>query len=244
MKIKPYLFILLFLLFKYTPAPCQVMDSLFDSTAITITKPSQAKENVVFSDDKLKYDHKIKDTKGFFDELLEWLSEKLFGKKDYNTVSSVREIIIWTIIIVSVIIIIWLLSRSELAGLIKPKAKATAFNFTDITDDLTQINFDNKINEALKTNDLRLAIRWNYLKVLFVLDKNGIIVFAPYKTNIDYSNDLLTKSTREGEKKLHSGFMRLSRIYEYVWYGQFSINENDYQNYAAEFEEYQKQLNV
>lgn len=171
------------------------------------------------------------------EKFLEWLAEMLFGQAGYDNVNTARQILIWSIIILSIVIIVWLLSRSELASLVKPKSKATAFNFSDVTEDLATINFDQKINEAEKQSDYRLAIRWHYLKILFILDKNGLISFASFKTNIDYSNELKAK-------EYHSGFIKLSRIYEYVWYGQFELNEAWYLSNASEFKTIEKQLNV
>jgi len=148
-----------------------------------------------------------------------------------------RQIIIWTIVIAAISILIWLLSKSELVSLIRPKPKTTSFNFNDITEDLSAINFEHKIAEALKGNDYRLAIRWHYLKILFILDKKQMIRFLPFKTNIDYGNELRGKH-------FFSEFVKLSRTYEYVWYGQFLLNDVNYKNNALEFETIEKQINV
>lgn len=215
----------------------QVQTDIQDTTSITIIQPSKEKEKEIFSDSKLNYKHEVVAKKGMIEKFLEWLAEILFGKAGYDNVNTARQILIWSIIILSIVIIVWLLSRSELVSLVKPKSKATAFNFSDVTEDLGTINFDQKINEAEKQSDYRLAIRWHYLKILFVLDKKGLISFASFKTNIDYSNELKGKA-------YHPGFIKLSRIYEYVWYGQFELNEASYQSNASEFKTIEKQLNV
>lgn len=208
-----------------------------DSAEIKKYAPSKEAEEKVFSDPKLKYDHKVVAAKGIFDKLLEWLSKKLFGNASYDNISSARSIIIWTIVVIAVIVIIWLLSKSEMGSLIRPKPKATAFSFSDITEDLDTINFDTKIKEAASNGDYRLAIRWHYLKMLFLLDKKGLISFAPFKTNIDYTNELKNK-------KFTEGFVKFSRIYEYVWYGQFTLNEITYKGNASDFETFEKEINV
>lgn len=210
---------------------------MFDSTAVEQLTPSKEKEASVFSDPLLKYQHQVVETKGIFEKFLEWLSERLFGKVSYDNIDDARTLVIWTIVIISVIIIIWLLSKSEIVGLVKPKAKATAFSFSDITEDLNTINFDVKIKEAAKENDYRLAIRWHYLKMLYILDKNEFIIFAPFKTNIDYNNELKGKKASEG-------FAKFSRIYEYVWYGQFELNQHSYAEHAIDFETFNGEINV
>ncbi|MCE3227007.1 MAG: hypothetical protein K0S32_1558 [Bacteroidetes bacterium] len=201
-------------------------------------RPSDAAEKKLQEDSKLQYNHKVGVTgKGFFQKLLEWLSEKFFDNVEYDSIDITRRIIIWTLIIISVVIVIWLLLKSDMVGLIRPKAKAASFNFSDVTEDLDSINFNQRINDALTNNDYRLALRWQYLKVLYLLDKKQLIVFAPFKTNIDYKNELKNKNLQEK-------FMSLSRTYEYVWYGQFAFNSTLYNNSAAEFESIEKEINV
>lgn len=165
------------------------------------------------------------------------MADWLFGKAGFNNVNLTRKIIIWIVIIVSFAIIIWLLSKTQLVSLIKPKPKAIAFNFTDLTEDLNTVNFEQKISEALKFNDFRTAVRWHYLKILFLLDKKQLIVFAPFKTNIDYTYELKNDTYKTSYKKL-------SRIYEYIWYGQFDINQSSYTDNANEFKNFEQQLNV
>ncbi|MDX2173993.1 MAG: hypothetical protein SFY56_12795 [Bacteroidota bacterium] len=165
------------------------------------------------------------------------MSDWLFGKAGYDNVERTRKIVIWTVILVSFGIIIWLLSKTQLVSLIKPKPKATSFNFTDLTEDLNTINFEKKINEALKLNDYRLAVRWHYLKILFLMDKKLLITFAPFKTNVDYGYELKNETVK-------ANFKKLSRIYEYVWYGQFVIDHKNYLDNADEFKKFEEDLNV
>ncbi|MGZ3900124.1 MAG: hypothetical protein ACXVNQ_07100 [Bacteroidia bacterium] len=209
-----------------------------DTAEIKTLRPSKEKEREIFSDSKLNYKKDIIAKKGIFERFLEWLAEKLFGKAGYDNISTARTIIIWTIVIISLGIIIWLLSRSELISLTRTKAKSTSFNFTDITEDLDTINFNQKIKDALSGQDYRLAIRWHYLKMLYIYDKKRLIVFAPFKTNIDYGNEL------RGKEEQHKEFLKLSRIYEYVWYGQFTLHEESYSSNALEIESAIKKLDV
>ncbi|MCW3076828.1 MAG: hypothetical protein JWO32_1437 [Bacteroidetes bacterium] len=200
-------------------------------------EPGPEKEKKVFSDPKLNYKRDTIKKKGFFEDLLEWLAEKIFGRAGYNNISMARTLIIWAIVLLSVLIIIRLLSKSELSGLIKTRTKGTTFNFTDITEDLHEINFDEKIKQLVLMADYRGAIRWHYLKMLFVFDKKGIISFAPHKTNIDYSYELKGKQT-------YNDFKKLSRIYDYVWYGQFNLTEETYIKNAEIFKTVENQINV
>lgn len=210
---------------------------LFDSSNIRLKTPSAEKEEKVFSDPRLRYEHKAVAQHNFMARFLDWLAETLFGKASSDTIASARTILIWAFIIVALLIVAWLLFRSDIVGLTRSKSRSTVFNFTDVTEDLGSINFDNEINKATSGNDYRLAIRWHYLKLLYLLDQKQLIVFAPYKTNIDYSNELRGKT-------VHAEFIRLSRVYDYIWYGQFKITSENYNGYAQEFKTFETQVNV
>jgi len=218
-----------------------------DSTEIKLIKPSKEKEEAVFSDSKLKYENKGVDGKGIFQRFLEWLAELIFGNSNSKNTRIARDIIIWTIIIIAFAVIIRLLFKTQLISLVRPKTKATAFNFTDITEDLNTIDFEKKISEALLQSDYRLAIRWRYLKILFMLDKKNLITFAPFKTNLDYYHELSKSNSKINELKennFHTSFTKLSRIYEYAWYGQFILKETDYGNNASDFITFEKQISA
>jgi len=105
-----------------------------------------------------------------------------------------------------------------------------AFNFSELAEDLNTIDFDKMIQDAVKNENYRLAIRWHYLKTLYVLDKRQLITFVPYKTNFDYRRELTGKSVQ-------NHFNRLSWIYERVWYGEFNIKQSDYPKFESEFKE-------
>lgn len=216
------------------PANAQLQ---IDSGKIETLIPSKENEEKIFADPKLKYKNSATAEKGIIERFLEWLAEKLFGNAGFDNVITARKIIIWSVSLLALGLLIWLLSRSELVSLIKPKPKATAFNFMDVTEDLDKINFEEKIKAALLDADYRLAIRWHYLKILFLLDKAKLIEFAAYKTNIDYRYELKSKQHQHA-------FIRLSYIYEHVWYGQFIIGITDYKEKETEFNNFEKELSV
>jgi len=211
--------------------------ALRDTSTFTVLKPSAAKEQEVFSDSRLKYKQHVKAGPGAMESLMQALSRLLFDDASAENLIFTRQLIIWTVVIISLLIIVRLLTKSQFGRLTRTTPKLTGFNFNDITEDLSAINYGQRIEEALRTNNYRLAIRWHYLEMLYFLDKKQLIVFAPYKTNIDYRYELKTKTVQ-------GLFTALSRIYDYVWYGQFVISENDYLDNAGIFQTLKKELNV
>ena len=199
--------------------------------------PDSLSEKKVFSDDKLQYNLNTKYEPGIFERFINWLSDLIFGDNNYDNINLTRKIIIWAVILASLAAIIWILLKSDLSKLIIPKSKLTTFNFSELTEDLSSINFDKMIDEACVAEDYRTAIRWHYLKSLYLLEKANYLVFQPSKTNIDYQTDL--KKTN-----LVKEFADISRIYDYVWYGKFIVNQSKYTNLKKDFTSFENQLHV
>lgn len=233
-------FILYFLLtlnvFSYKASDTTEVASI-DSSELKLIRPDSLLEKKVFADPKMKYDRDLKYEPGLLDRFMDWLSELIFGNNNNENIEFTGTLIIWAVIIFCVILVVWLLWRSDLSRLVRPESKLTTFNFSEITDDLSTINFDKMINEAVNNNDFRTAVRWNYLKCLFLLEKGGHLMFQPAKTNIDYQYDL-KKSNFLAE------FMAVSRIYDYVWYGKFTVDQTKYTDLKKEFSSFEAHLNV
>lgn len=191
----------------------------------------------MFADPKMKYDRDVEYEPGLMDRFMDWLSELIFGDNNNENIEFTRTLIIWAVIIFCVILVVWLLWRSDLSRLVRPESKLTTFNFSEITDDLSTINFDKMIEDAVKNSDFRTAIRWNYLKCLFLLEKGGHLMFQPAKTNIDYQNDLKRSN-------FLNEFKAVSRIYDHIWYGKFTVDQTKYTELKKEFLSFETHLNV
>jgi hypothetical protein len=215
----------------------QQQEVKLDSSVILLKQPTIEKEKEIFSDPKLNYKQSIDKKPGLLEEFWEWLLKKLFGKATFKQRMQAEDLLYWLIIIAAIIIMIYLLRKSELVSLIKPKSKGLAFNFNDITEDLNTIDFDARIKKAENENDYRTAVRWHYLKALAVLDKKEIIAFANYKTNFNYLYEIKNES-------LQNGFKEISKIYEYLWYGEFEADDKKYKDYVTTFNQFTIQLNV
>ncbi|WHT39341.1 hypothetical protein QNH98_01090 [Myroides sp. mNGS23_01] len=89
------------------------------------------------------------------------------------------------------------------------------------TEDFKTTNFELLVADALKQQQYRLAIRLYYLWLLQRLQEQGKIIWAPEKTNADYSYEL--KEEREREE-----FTYLSYLYNNIWYGEYELTSEDF----------------
>lgn len=85
-------------------------------------------------------------------------------------------------------------------------------------EDIHMINFEKMIRDSKNNNDYRLAIRYYYLWLLKRLTDKTVIEWDIEKTNSDYLYEI-------SDLKLRKDFAYLSYIYDYSWYGEFTLDE-------------------
>lgn len=93
------------------------------------------------------------------------------------------------------------------------------------------------IQKALEENNYRLAIRYYYLLILKQMSEKELIDWQMQKTNDDYINEL-------GEEELKRPFSHITKLYDYIWYGDFPIDEAKYLKAESKFSSLQKTLDV
>ncbi len=96
-------------------------------------------------------------------------------------------------------------------------------------------NWEALLQKALSSQDLRLAVRYRYMWLLQILQRNEQIQYSSDKTNCEYYTELK-------EAKYKQTFRQLSRQYEYVWYGNFSMSPDAFAEYGQVFDNIRKQL--
>lgn len=92
------------------------------------------------------------------------------------------------------------------------------------------------IQKALTEKNYRLAVRYYYLFILQLMTEKELIVWELQKTNDDYLNEIK-------EQDLKQPFTTITRLYDYIWYGNFDIDEAKYSRAEAIFSSLQKMVN-
>ena len=85
------------------------------------------------------------------------------------------------------------------------------------------------INQAIDQKNYRLAIRFYYLNIIKQLEDNELIIWEQQKTNEDYIQEI-------SKENIKLSFKDLTRLYDFVWYGNFEIDESKFVKVAANFE--------
>ncbi len=87
---------------------------------------------------------------------------------------------------------------------------------------------DRLIKEAENQYNYRLALRLQFLKIFKKMMENQFIQYKKDKTNYDYYNEIETPD-------LKKYFKKISRWYDYVWYGEYYIDQPVYRKALLEF---------
>ncbi len=77
------------------------------------------------------------------------------------------------------------------------------------------------IHQALQQRDYRLALRYSYLLMLKTLQDKELIEYQHEKTNQEYQKEI--ESPEIGRQ-----FNRATHLYDFVWYGDFPMNQGQY----------------
>lgn len=114
-------------------------------------------------------------------------------------------------------------------------SKKNTLNLQDelLDEDIHEINFSEKIEIAEKAADYRSAIRYYFLFVLKTLTDKKQIEWNPEKTNKDYIKEL-------SHEEVQADFRKVARIFDYVWYGEFSLDQKQYSELRKNFEKLTK----
>ncbi len=98
-----------------------------------------------------------------------------------------------------------------------------------VAESIFEIDYAADIAKAAAAGDYRAAIRLHYLQALHALVNEGQLVFKEDYTNSQYLAQL-AQSPRYG------AFKKLTRFFEFAWYGKMDVSPRAYQNIAADFE--------
>lgn len=178
-----------------------------------------------YSDSEFVYEQKLTE-KSAWTRFLEWLSywiSRIFSFGNNGASLSVLEIIVKIIAFGIIIFVIYLIVKAimndEGRWVFGKSSDKKVINYDEIEKNLQLVDFEKLIKEALKSGENRLAIRYHYLWLLKKMAAKEIIEWDVEKTNSDYIYEI--KSA-----KLKEEFTYLSYLYNYIWYGEFQLEEN------------------
>jgi len=118
-------------------------------------------------------------------------------------------------------------------SIISGKTNTPTVRLTEDEDLIKSEDLPNLIKNAVAQKNYRLAVRYYYLLILQKLSNSEIIDWQQQKTNKDYIREIESAPLKQ---KFTSG----TYLYDFVWYGNFELNESEFAKAEYQFNELTK----
>lgn len=123
----------------------------------------------------------------------------------------------------------------NLLGIFRKKSTSAPIPYSEFFEDINAIDFDKEIENAIAKANYRFAVRLLYLKCLKRLSDAGLIDWQIDKTNNAYISELKNQQQQDA-------FRMLTLQFEYVWYGEFLIDQQAFKTIDSSFRDFNKQV--
>ncbi len=137
--------------------------------------------------------------------------------------------------IIALLYLVMKLLGMDAVSVFSRKSRTVDIAFTEHTENIHAIDFATELQKAIETGNYRLAVRLLYLDCLKKLSDSGLIRWQPAKTNAAYVAEL-------NEGTVQKAFKRLTRQFEYIWYGDFGINRQHFTQLHEAFQQFDEGL--
>ena len=225
---------LYFFLFKFS-GTAQVKR---DTIALTEDKGSNLvlrslDQNITQKYQGKDFNYEVKDgeSQNLLARFLNWLMNGLKDVFGIDIPPGIAQLLEYIIYFLMGALAIYLLVRfltGESASAIFRK-KATSFANINLAEEhIESLDLEVLITDAINQKNYRLAIRYQYLKVLKTLSQQQIIEWHYEKTNRDYEKEIKIQET-------NLLFRDVSYLYDHIWYGEQEIDEHKYRTALLKF---------
>nr|WP_121269663.1 hypothetical protein [Pedobacter schmidteae] len=196
--------------------PTKKIELKNDSAAVVLRTFDQQKIKEYHLEKAFRYDEVVP-VNNWWGRFWRWFWELIDGmltNKYSGGVIKYLVILIAAALVIFVVIKLIGLDLKIFAG----KAKAIDVPYQESVENIHEINFNDAIAKAVAEGNYRLAVRLLYLHSLKLLNDKEIIYWQPEKTNQAYVSEIT-------ETEMKRQFTVLTLQFEYIWYGDFSIDK-------------------
>lgn len=206
-------------------------DSLLKIAPIDTTRvaerPFTANFAQKYTDDDFDYENGG-GGKSFLRKIREWINNLLRhllgldNLRNFNKWSNVFINILYAIIFLAVVyVVVRLVMNRRGRWFFEKKNQPVEVNLDNVEEHIHEADFEAMIRETEQAGNARQSIRLYYLWLLKTFADKGFIEWNPEKTNSDYARELKDENRK-------ADFRYLSYLYNHIWYGEFSINDQEY----------------
>ena len=194
-----------------------------------------------YTDSHFIYEYKTPE-KNAWDRFKEWLAgifKNLFSFSDNTASMKFVEVLLKILALILILFVIYLITKSILnkegQWIFGRNSDKKIIDYNEIEKNLHLIDFEKLIQNTLKSGERRLTIRYYYLWILKKMSDKNLIEWDVEKTNSDYLYEIKNQAQKDD-------FSYLSYLYNYIWYGEFELDEATFVKAKNAFEKTIKSL--
>ena len=230
-------FIILFLtLVFYSNAQQDSNRIQYDSSLVSPVEITKNDLATYYADDKFDYEVEKVDyswwegVKNWFYNVLRSFFEFVFGEYNApNYLSVFLEIVPYLLLALLLYLLIRFFINANTKNIIFSKENPNLVSLSEEERLIKTEDIQGLIKQAFDDKNYRLAIRYYYLFLLKLLTERELIDWQLQKTNDDYIIEL-------AKSNLLPQFKKVTILYDYIWYGEFTIDEAAYQSAKSNFD--------
>lgn len=218
-------------------APSVVTDSLVLDTVPREVRSFDASFKERYTDDTYVYE-KPKKTEGWFTRSKNWVLRKLrqwFNLGASQAASELLDVLMRITFFLILIAVIFFLVRavlnSEGRWIFGRRSDKNVLSMEEVEVNIHTTDFRKMVQEAVKQGSYRLAVRYYHLWTLKKLSNAQLIDYDVEKTNSDYFYEI-------ENKELQGGFRYTSYLYNYIWYGEFTVDQQQFTKAKQAFHQF------
>ena len=209
-------------------------EPIYDSTLLEVRAFSKPGIDSIASLRDFRYEKEPVETPSLWDRFWFWVWDTYFSIMETESGRRTLHILYWAIGLGAIAFFLYKVMRMNRMGLFTGDGySAVPYRIED--DNIHAIAFETAIREAIAAGDYRLATRLMYLQSLKLLSDKGLINWMQGKTNADYQHELRNTGVA-------LSFNSITRIFEYVWYGNHVLPEHDFEAARSAFSRFQQSI--
>lgn len=201
--------------------------------------PKNFKENIKSRYKGEEFDYSTsKPRESFWEKLMKKVMkiiQSIFGETSLESSAQITTVIIRLFAIILVGFLLYFIVKFIIGRngnfIFGKRNKKVVINEEELHENIHEINFPESIATFERSKDYRSAVRYQFLYILKKLSDKKLILWNPEKTNKDYVAELKAPN-------LKNEFSNLSYIFDYVWYGEFSIDEQSYAKFKDQYQSF------
>ncbi|SKB45056.1 hypothetical protein [Daejeonella lutea] len=206
-----------------------------DSSLVVAKSFNQAALDKHRSDSDFQYGEKYQTALSWWDRFWKWFWNQFSSAVSDSTSSNLARNVSAIILAGLIIFLVIKFSGAGVLQLFTGKARVVPLAYAESLDNIHEIDFDPEIEKATQNRDYRLAVRMLYLKCLKKLSDAGFISWQIDKTNSAYISELVNHDRKQQ-------FASLTRQFEFIWYGEFNIDQSVFTAIKQDFKDFNQGL--